>query len=130
MSGSIGHRTKLLRLQSDLSMIELAEQLDVDISQATISNIESGKHIPRADVIIAYAKFFNVTTDYILTGSNYLPPEQIQKNLELYKDEINEIAARASKLYDKLNRVEDSSQKPRIVIRMDENNKSTKDDQQ
>lgn len=124
----IGYRVRQLRKEANLTMEELADRLDVDISQGTISNIESGKHIPRADVIIAFAEYFNVTTDYILTGKKYLPPEQRQEKLELYMDEINAIAAKVSKLHNILKDA-DTPKNNRVKIDM-LNSDQNGDDQQ
>jgi transcriptional regulator with XRE-family HTH domain len=35
-------------------------------SKGFISEVESGKRIPRADWIVRLARFFGVTTDYLL----------------------------------------------------------------
>ena len=53
-----------LREDRGLTQKDLSELLHISIS--SISAYESGKRFPSIDVLIAYAKQFNVSTDYIL----------------------------------------------------------------
>ena len=53
-----------LREDRGLTQKDLSELLHVSIS--SISAYESGKRLPSIDVLIAYAKQFDVSTDYIL----------------------------------------------------------------
>lgn len=53
-----------LREDSGFTQKDLSELLHVSVS--SISAYESGKRLPSIDVLIAYAKQFNVSTDYIL----------------------------------------------------------------
>ncbi|MDE6060955.1 MAG: helix-turn-helix domain-containing protein, partial [Clostridia bacterium] len=55
---------KSLRVESGLSQQELAEALN--ISQSAIAKWELGKTEPTASMIILLAKYFKVTTDYLL----------------------------------------------------------------
>lgn len=55
---------KELRAENDLSQQDLAEKLGV--SQRSISNWEAGVRQPDFEMLISIAKFFNVTTDYLL----------------------------------------------------------------
>ncbi|MBE7087358.1 MAG: helix-turn-helix transcriptional regulator [Clostridiales bacterium] len=57
-------RLKELRVSKNLSQMQLANLLK--ISQSAIAKWELGKTEPTASAIIAVAKFFNETTDYIL----------------------------------------------------------------
>ncbi len=52
-----------LREEFDLKQEELAEKLT--LSRFTISNHENGRNV-RSDAIIKYARFFNVSSDYLL----------------------------------------------------------------
>ena len=61
-------RLKELRLQKKLSQDRLADK--TGISQSAIGNWEIGKGIPAATAIIALARFFEVTTDYLLGESD------------------------------------------------------------
>ena len=57
-------KLKELREEKRLSAKELSQALN--ITMRTIHRWESGQHVPDVDVIIAVAKFFEVTTDYLL----------------------------------------------------------------
>ena len=57
-------RLKELRIAKNLSQMQLANKLE--ISQSAIAKWELGKTEPTASAIIALAKFFDETTDYIL----------------------------------------------------------------
>lgn len=57
-------RIKDLREKAGLSMDQLAKQLG--ITKSRINMWENNGTVPRMDVLIELAKFFNVTTDYLL----------------------------------------------------------------
>ncbi len=59
-----GARLRELRMERNLSQMQLAKQLN--ISQSAIAKWELGKTEPTATAIILLSKFFDVTTDYIL----------------------------------------------------------------
>ena len=57
-------RLKELRSEKNLSQMELSQKLGV--SQSAVAKWELGKTEPTASAIIAIAKFFGESTDYIL----------------------------------------------------------------
>ena len=57
-------RLKELRKEKQLSQIQLAKELQV--SQRSISSWETGFRQPDFDTLKALAKYFGVTTDYLL----------------------------------------------------------------
>mgnify|MGYP000158889329 CR=1 FL=1 len=57
-------RIKELREEKNLSMRQLAEE--IGISHVAISYYESSKREPTLTVLQAYAKYFNVTVDYLI----------------------------------------------------------------
>jgi len=59
-----GDTFKELRLLEDKSQKELAEKLNV--TQAAISHWEAGRKIPEVPMLITIAKYFKVSTDYLL----------------------------------------------------------------
>lgn len=59
-----GKRLKLLRTKNGLTQQELAKILNV--SSMTTSNYEQKQRKPNSDFIIATAKYFNVSSDYLL----------------------------------------------------------------
>lgn len=58
------NRLKELRIANNLSQMQLS--LNTGLSQSAIAKWELGKTEPTASAIIALAKFFNETTDYLL----------------------------------------------------------------
>lgn len=78
---TLGSRVRTLRQQKNLSMIELAKQIKVPskyeeliykpLTPTTIGNIENDKHSPNSEIIIALSDFFNVSTDWLLTGKEF-----------------------------------------------------------
>ena len=57
-------RFKALRLQNNLSTLELAKELKV--SDSTISRWENGKRIPNIVNLGAICKFFGESADYLI----------------------------------------------------------------
>lgn len=78
---SIGTRIRSLRLGTGLSMKALAEKITehtgVTISSGQISDWENGYKNPSAPGLIALSLFFQVSTDWLLKGSD-TPEEQIE----------------------------------------------------
>lgn len=60
----IGEILTELREDNGLTQGDLAKLLHVSVS--SISAYESGKRIPSIDVLTAYARYYDVSTDYIL----------------------------------------------------------------
>ena len=60
----IGKRIKELRLELKISQETLAEAIKVHAS--AVSLWESEKTEPKASYIVSLAKYFNVTSDYLL----------------------------------------------------------------
>lgn len=60
----IGKRIKELRNEAECTQNVLANALGV--TQDSISLWENGKRIPDTQYVVAIAKFFDVTTDYLL----------------------------------------------------------------
>lgn len=61
-------RLKELRLNNNLSQTTLAKALNV--SQAAIARWEAGLQTPNIEFAVAIAKYFNVSTDYLLGLKN------------------------------------------------------------
>lgn len=60
----IADRLKELRNEKELSQDELAKQ--TGLSRSAISAWESGTRVPAATAVVALAKFFGVSADYLL----------------------------------------------------------------
>ncbi len=61
---TFAERLKELRKEKNLSQTQLAKA--TGLSHTAIVYYETAKRIPNANAIIILAKFFNVTTDYLL----------------------------------------------------------------
>ena len=62
----ISRKLKNLRIKSGLSQEKVAEQLYV--SRQAVSKWENGEALPEMDNLVALAKFYNVSVDYILAS--------------------------------------------------------------
>ena len=67
----LGPRIAALRREAGLSQAELAQKLG--ISPSAMGMYEQGRREPSIETVIALAKVFQVTIDYLLTGQ---PSEQ------------------------------------------------------
>lgn len=63
---TIGERIGYLRESKHLSQRELMEVLGF----SNLSRIEKNERMPGIEIVISISKFFNVSTDWILTGEN------------------------------------------------------------
>lgn len=61
-------RLKELRIEKELSQVQLAKE--TGLSRSVIGYWESGKKHPTSTAIIILAKYFGVTTDYLLGVSD------------------------------------------------------------
>lgn len=73
------NRLKLLRTERGENLEKIAEYLNVSLQ--TISNYENEKRDMTPDTIIKLAKYFNVSTDYLLGKSDIRNPEEL-KNVQ------------------------------------------------
>lgn len=70
-----------LRKEKNLTQFELAHQLNID--QTTISKWELDKALPDTAMLIKLAEFFDVSTDYLLSRSEYYYPDKISNNAKI-----------------------------------------------
>ncbi len=82
-------RIRDLREDRDLRQIDVANATGID--QKTLSNYETGKTNPDSFAIIALARFFEVSTDYLLGESdlNIKNKEDIIKHIEKIENQID-----------------------------------------
>ncbi len=88
--GNLYEQIKLLRLKKGLSQQQLAEKINVTVSD--IIKFETGESYPDVKTFIILADVFDVTIDYLLYGKNNPIREQIvMSNMELAckNDDIN-----------------------------------------
>ena len=62
----LGERIAALRRNAGMSQADLALRLQV--SASAVGMYEQGRREPSADTLVALAKIFGTTTDYLLTG--------------------------------------------------------------
>lgn len=62
------NRIAELRKEKHLNQVGLA--MELNISQYTVSALETGRQQPSADILVALSVFFDVSIDYILRKSN------------------------------------------------------------
>lgn len=70
----INNRLRDLRTDKDLKQKDIADYLNC--SQVAYSHYELGKRDIPTDVLVALAKFYNTTTDYILGLTNDSRPKK------------------------------------------------------
>ncbi|MCQ5129105.1 helix-turn-helix domain-containing protein [Butyricicoccus faecihominis] len=87
----VGARIKMLREEAQLSQAQLAKELD--ISQSALGNYERGGREPDAVLLIKLARYFHVTSDYLLGLSNVRTVKNvsISSALKLSDQAIEEI---------------------------------------
>jgi len=88
---NLGKKIKELRTERGISQSKLAQ--GIGYAQSIITEWELGRKRPIADAIIALARYFDVTTDYLLglecedgtKETNLIFTEEEKKLFELYK---------------------------------------------
>ena len=85
------NRLRDLREDRDLRQTDVAAATGID--QRTLSNYETGKTVPDAIAVIALAKFFNVSCDYLLgvTETDINAPTVVIRELEDIKKRLDGI---------------------------------------
>lgn len=64
-------RIAQLRQSVQMNQFQLAQALH--LSPSTIGMYEQGRRTPNIDILIQMSKLFNVSLDYLLTGSEFSP---------------------------------------------------------
>lgn len=77
---SVGERIRYIRKQHKLTQIEFAQCLD--ISQGTLSEIESGKAKPSFDVLVLLSEKYRVDLNWLIMG------QPTELHIGLQKDEL------------------------------------------
>lgn len=95
---TIGKRLRLLR--GIRSQGEVVEQ--TGISSATLSSYEHDKFEPKAKTVVVLAKYYGVTTDYILLGEGEAETVKDNDNMVKYINELAEYVNAIVKLNMKL----------------------------
>ena len=80
----LARRIGALRIKKGLSQSQLAETLHV--SASTIGMYEQGRRIPSIDILVALSRVFDVSLDYLITGSDYSHMNNTSKTTQMIKD--------------------------------------------
>lgn len=89
----IGDKIRLLRDKADISQAELARKLSV--TRSSINAWESGLSAPTAVYLVELAKFFHVSTDYLLGLT-----EEHQLNLSGFTEDEVQLLYSLAKYFD------------------------------
>lgn len=73
-------RIALLRRSIGINQQQLAEKLH--ISPSTVGMYEQGRRTPNVDILVQMSKIFNVSLDYLITGSEFVPSSE-NENLSI-----------------------------------------------
>lgn len=85
----IGDIMKSLRTDKGITQKELAEKLNLSVT--AISHYEAGNRDPNINIIVQYAKFFDVSADYILGLSKQKNQNFNQNNTIKFINKLLEI---------------------------------------
>ena len=77
----VGDKIKKIRKENDLKQIDFCNRLGIDITNASLSNIENGKHMPSAEFIKAVVETFNISPYWLLD----IKPSAIDKRILRYE---------------------------------------------
>lgn len=97
---TIGERIRYLRNLNGTTLKFLSDA--TKISKGNLSSYENNKFNPGAEALVLISNFFNVSTDYLLTGKDFSPCLSTEENLfDISNEEYKLI-----KLFRKLNHVD------------------------
>ena len=57
-----------------MNQLQLAEKLH--LSASTIGMYEQGRRTPNVDILVQMSRIFNVSLDYLITGSEFVPSSE------------------------------------------------------
>lgn len=89
MKPTFGERLKELRLENELTQLELAKKLF--ISKSSICKYEKDNNFPEASLLQKIADYFNVSVDYLLGKSNVKSNNISKGKDELIDNKLKEI---------------------------------------
>lgn len=104
LSEIIGNTLAELRKNTGMTQKEFSKILGV--SESSIAHYEQGITIPSADMILKYADYFNVNTDYIFGRCN----------CKVKYSQLNEMLTNKMRLSDMINIVSDLSKEQRRYL--------------
>ncbi|MFZ5755158.1 MAG: helix-turn-helix domain-containing protein [Bacillota bacterium] len=87
---TIGERIRYLRETRNVTQLELAKK--TGISRGNLSSYETGRFSPSSEALVSIANFFDVSTDWLLTGSIKKPkhPNKVYQHITTLLDHLSE----------------------------------------
>lgn len=79
----LGARIAALRREAGMSQAQLAKKLD--ISPSAMGMYEQGRREPSMETLVAMARVFHVSTDYLLTGKASEAEEAALRDMLLHR---------------------------------------------
>lgn len=86
-----GNRVKELREGKRISMDQLAK--DLKVTKSRVNMWENSGTIPRGDVLISLANYFNVSTDYLLGNNSAEAIDPTKKKLNSLQRNLGKLNA-------------------------------------
>lgn len=84
----LGLRIKELRKAKNYTQEELAEKLNIETRQ--LSKLETGRHYPSFETVVALLKTFDMTFEELTTFDHLAPIENIKQKLQNEIDSLDE----------------------------------------
>lgn len=96
---SIAFNLKMLRTEKQLSQKDMAELLNINLR--TYASYERGEREPSAAIILNICKAFDISSDVILKGNEFLHQKEIAPIKRDRSDVINRINALPDEQFEK-----------------------------
>ena len=89
----LGKQLKMLRELKSKNQQEVCEALNIE--QSTLANYENNRRVPKIDILIKLAEYYNVSTDFLLgiekSGGNDYSDFQLFEETFDFKDRIHSV---------------------------------------
>lgn len=89
----LGKQLKMLRELKSKNQQEVCEALNIE--QSTLANYENNRRVPKIDILIKLAEYYNVSTDFLLgiekSGDNDYSDFQLFEETFDFKDRIHSV---------------------------------------
>ena len=80
----LSQRISDLRAEREITQSQLAKILH--ISASTIGMYEQGRRTPSIDMLVELSRAFDVSLDYLITGTDYIYTDATSKMAQIIKD--------------------------------------------
>lgn len=76
----VGNQISKLRKEAGMNQYDLAENLN--LSPSAIGMYEQNRRTPSIQVLVLIADYFDVSLDYLITGTEYIPSVRRSDNMK------------------------------------------------